>query len=86
MTLTFQKLARSANFQYQARNTGYLKLDNWDDFGHKTLFSLTVFDQQGHGWPIGNIKIGFVGQNEGSTQEEIPEQFEELSKFKIDFG
>ena len=86
MTLTFQKLARSANFQYQARNTGYLKLDNWDDFGHKTLFSLTVFDQQGHGWPIGNIKIGFVGQNEGSTQEEIPEQFEELSKIFYSLG
>ena len=69
MALTFQKLklARSADFADQACNTGYLDPNNWDDYGHKTLFLLTIFDEQGNEWTIGNIKIGFVRQNGGWT-------------------
>ena len=78
MALTFQKLARSADFPDQARNEGYLSPNNWDDYGHKTLFLLTIFDEQGNEQTIGNIKIGFVGQNEGWTKEQIPDQFEVL--------
>ncbi|MEA5509416.1 AAA family ATPase [Crocosphaera sp. UHCC 0190] len=78
MALTFQKLARLADFPDQARNTGYLSPNNWDDYGHKTLFLLTIFDEQGNEQTIGNIKIGFVGQNSGWTEKEIPQQFEVL--------
>ncbi|MTJ08064.1 AAA family ATPase [Anabaena sp. UHCC 0204] len=81
MALTFQKLelGRSLDvFPNQARNTGYLSPDNWDDYGYKTLFNLTIFDEQGNEQTIGNIKIGFVGQGTGWTQEQIPEQFEVL--------
>ena len=81
MALTFQKLelARNLdNFPEQARNTGYLNPNNWDDFGHKTLFNLTVFDEQGNKQTIGDIKIGFVAQSEGWTEEQIPEQFDVL--------
>lgn len=78
MALTFQKLARGGYFPDQARNTAYLQPDNWDDFGHKTLFSLTVFDAQGIKQPIGNVKIGFTGQDGGWTEERIPQQFNEL--------
>ena len=82
MALTFQKLelGRSLDvFPDQARNTtGYLSPNNWDDYGHKTLFNLTIFDEQGNEQTIGNIKIGFVGQDGGWTQEQIPEQFEVL--------
>jgi len=81
MALTFQKLelGRSLDvFPDQARNTGYLSPNNWDDYGYKTLFNLTIFDEQGNEQTIGNIKIGFVGQDGGWTQEQIPEQFEVL--------
>lgn len=78
MALTFQKLARNEYLPDQTRNTAYLQPDNWDDFGHKTLFSLTVLDAQGDKQSIGNVKIGFIGQNEGWTAERIPQQFNEL--------
>jgi predicted ATPase len=86
MALTFQKLARSANFLDEAHNTGYLKSNNWDDFGYKTLFSLAVFDGQGNKQTIGNIKISFVGQNKGWTEEQIPEQFEVLPEHFYSLG
>ncbi|MDF1644291.1 MAG: AAA family ATPase [Pseudomonadales bacterium] len=78
MAITFQKLARGGYFPSQARNTAYLTPDNWDDFRHKTLFSLTVFDEQGNEQFIGNVKIGFTGQNEGWTEARIPQQFNAL--------
>ena len=89
MALTFQKLelARSLdNFPDQARNMGYLNPDNWDDYGHKTLFILTIFDEQGNKQTIGNIKIGFVGQDEGWTEKQIPEQFEVLPEHFYSLG
>ncbi|MFT6094360.1 MAG: putative ATPase [Pseudohongiellaceae bacterium] len=80
MALSFQKLGVGgyAPAQAQARNVAYLKPDNWDDYGYKTLFSLTVIDEQGDEKAIGSLKIGFVGQNEGWTEEQIPGQFDNL--------
>ena len=80
MALTFQKLARGNFVPDQGCNIGYLQPDNWDDYGHKTLFSLTVFDEQGNQHTIGNIKIGFIGQDGGWTSEQIPQRFEELTE------
>jgi predicted ATPase len=86
MALTFQKLARPADIPDQARNTGYLSPNNWDDYGHKTLFLLTIFDEQGNEQTIGNIKIGFVGQNSGWTEEQFPEQFDVLPEHFYSLG
>lgn len=79
MALTFQKLSKNSYLPGQGHNIAYLKPDNWDDYGHKTLFTLAVFDEQGNQLEIGNVKIGFVGQNEGWTEEQIPQQFDLLS-------
>ena len=70
----------------QPRNKGYLIPDNWDDRGYKTLFSLTVEDEQGNVQAIGNIKIGFVGQTWGGTEEYIPEQFDVLPESFYSLG
>jgi predicted ATPase len=78
VTITFQKLTRRGYLPTQARNAAYLQPDNWDDFGHKTLFTLTIFDEQGNKQEIGNVKIGFVGQNGGWTEEQIAQQFDVL--------
>jgi len=77
VSITFQKLS-VRYLPEQGRNIAYLQSDNWDDFGHKTLFYLTVFDEEGKKHSIGNVKIGFVGQNMGWTKEQIDQQFEEL--------
>lgn len=78
MAIKFQKLARRDYLPAQSRNTAYLQPDNWDDFGYKTLFTLTVFDQQGNKLEIGSIKIGFISQSSGWTEEQIAQQFDVL--------
>lgn len=78
MAITFIKLARGGHLPAQAYNTAYLQSDNWDDFGHKTLFSLTVFNEQGNKQSIGSVKIGFTGQEGGWTEEQIQQQFNVL--------
>jgi len=78
VAITFHKLSRRGYPPAHARNTAYLQLSNWDDFGHKTLFTLTIFDEQGNKREIGNVKIGFVGQGEGWTEEQIERQFDVL--------
>ena len=80
MALTFHNLKRHVVFTKQSRNIAYLQSDNWDDFGYKTLFSLTVFDEQGNKQAIGNVKIGFRGQNEGWTEAQFSQKFDILSE------
>jgi predicted ATPase len=77
MALNFQKLPRG-NAPQQGRNTFFLQIDNWDDYSHKTLFLLSYYNQQGERIEIGNIKIGYVGQDIGWTEERIPNQFNVL--------
>jgi len=86
MALTFHKLSRFGNVTEQPHNKGYLQPNNWDDYGNKTLFSLTIFDEQGNEQTIGNIKIGFVGQDNEWTNEHIPDSFEVLSEIFYSLG
>jgi len=57
---------------------GFLEVDNWDDFGFKTLFYLTVFDEEGKSHEIGSVKIGFIGQTGGYTKDKLNSSFEVL--------
>lgn len=86
MPLNFTKLAYGRSVPSNSRNTVYLEPNNWDDFGHKTLFNITVFDENGNQKPIGSIKIGYIGQNGGWTATEIPEQFETLPNHFYSLG
>ena len=86
MSISFQKLARGGYVPNQARNTAYLQADNWDDFGYKTLFSLTIFDGEGNKHSIGSVKIGFTGQVGGWTEEQIPQNFNVLQENFYAFG
>lgn len=74
MTLTFY----CGTHPDHAVNVAYLISNNWDDFCYKTLFKLVVFDAEGERKRIGNLKIGFVGQDHGWTSEVIPGQFNAL--------
>lgn len=55
-----------------------LKINNWDDYSFKTLFYLTVFDARGVEHEIGNVKIGFLNQPHGWSEEAIPQEFDRL--------
>lgn len=78
MEFIFKKLPIRTYPPAQSINTAYLQPDNWDDFSYKTLFNLIVFDEKGNNHTIGNVKICFIGQNEGWTEQFIPQQFKEL--------
>lgn len=78
MALIFEKVRRGY-IPSQALNKAYLQPDNWDDYGFKTLFSLTVFDEHGSRFEIGSLKIGYIGQESGWTEEHLDQQFESLA-------
>ncbi|WP_444918755.1 AAA family ATPase [Microbulbifer sp. JMSA003] len=80
MAIKFQKVSRLGYLPPQVRNTAYLHPEDWDDFGHKTLFTLTVFDEQGNKQEIGNLKIGFIGQDREWTEEKIQQNFDVLPR------
>lgn len=86
MALVFRKLERAANFRGQSRNVAYLKTDNWDDYGFKTIFFLTVFDENGVENEIGTVKIAYVGLAEGWTAHQIPDQFNILHENYFSLG
>lgn len=73
MVLTLHMIASDRRCPNQAISAVYLEYDNWDDFGHKTLFNLTVFDDKGNQHNIGNVKIAFLGQQEVRTIDSIPD-------------
>ncbi len=77
MAITFQKI-KSGFLPAKDHSVAYLECFEWDDYSYKTLFGLTIFDEQGNKQSIGNLKIGFIGQDEGWTKEDIPEKFDIL--------
>jgi len=86
MPLTFIKLKRNTSLPQQASNLVCLKEDNWDDFGFKTIFTVTIYDKQGVVHDLGNVKIGYVGQTEGWTSEQLPQQFPRLGEGYFSLG
>lgn len=78
MSLMFEKLRRGGSVPATSRNKAFLLVDNWDDHNFKTLFTLTVFDEAGVKYEIGNVKIGYFEQIGGRTEEKISSQFRML--------
>lgn len=78
MSLSFICLKRGISVPSIAHSVLILEPDNWDDYSHKTLFSLYLFDERGQRHELGNTKIGYASQLEGWTLERVPERFSEL--------
>jgi predicted ATPase len=55
-----------------------LRPNNWDDFGYKTLFHLSVLDADGTLHEIGDVKIGWTGQREDSWTHHVIENNTEV--------
>ena len=79
MNLEFKSLAKGDWLPNSAKNIAFLKQDNWDDYSFKTLFHLTVFDEDGEKHDVGTVKIGAFGQ-ETRFRTEIPNTFERLGE------
>ena len=82
MPLLFSKKTIGESPKSQA----ILAVDNWDDYGFKTLFFLTIYDEKGIKHDIGNVKIGYFGQAEGKTKEKFPNEFSELDNHFFSLG
>lgn len=60
-------------------NTAYLTIDHWNDFSFVTMFYLSLHDESGTHYDVGNVKIGFNGQTtETSTYSLLGNRFAQL--------
>jgi predicted ATPase len=63
-----------------------LSTDNWDDFSFKTMFSLSIYDENGKHVQCGSVKIGFKGQAGGRTSEALQLPLEQLPENFFSLG
>lgn len=83
----FKIIERGKNFPSDDINTGYLRIDHWNDYSFVTMFYLTVFDGKGEKHEIGNVKIGFKGQKEEiSTHTKLNKIFHNLTDEYFSLG
>lgn len=84
MKIKFYKLSKG--HMQAAPLTAFLRINNWDDYSFKTLFYLTVFDASGEEHEIGNVKIGYVDQTHGWTEEALEAAFISLDEGFFSLG
>lgn len=87
--MEFRVISRSSRLPREGRNTAYLRIDNWNDYLYYTLFQVRVFDEDGKGYELGDVKIAYKGQEEGSanaTSEKIDNHFSKLSEDFFSLG
>lgn len=87
--MDFQVLNRTTWLPNEGRNTAYLRIDNWNDYLYYTLFQVKVFDGNGKGYELGDVKIAYKGQEEGganATSEKIETHFSKLSEDFFSLG
>ncbi|WP_266157245.1 AAA family ATPase [Dyella silvatica] len=53
------------------RNSVILKENNWDDFGFKATFAVTIIDDQGASHELGDVKIGRAGLTGGWVSQAL---------------
>lgn len=60
-------------------NSVYLIFSSWNDYSYRTLFNMEYVDMKGYSHSIGQIKIGFIGQDIGTTTfDRINKNFNKL--------
>jgi len=72
-------------------NTNVVELlsDNWDDYSFKTLFTARIYHTNGSAFDLGNVKIGYFGQQEGRTLDSLiplAPSFDELPENYFSLG
>ncbi|MEY4588734.1 MAG: hypothetical protein RL497_810, partial [Pseudomonadota bacterium] len=81
------KVINTSSFPSSGKDTVYLKIDNWNDYSFVTQFRALAFSPTGERHPIGNVKIGLLGQDESSpTYNTLPGEFESLDNCYFSLG
>ncbi|MDO6534827.1 AAA family ATPase [Alteromonas stellipolaris] len=87
MTLTFRKIGYRSAVPQSGREIVYLTANNWDDYNYKTQFNVTIFDAQANRYELGDVKVGYRGQQAGWTIEAIPDgEFQALPEGFFSLG
>lgn len=77
--MKFQVISRDKTLPDKGINQAYLRIDYWNDFSFVTMFHLSLHDQKGILHKIGNVKIGFKGQDTSiSTYKKLNSEFTAL--------
>lgn len=85
--MEFIVIPRDGRVPDSGQNTAYLKIDHWNDYSFVTMFYLTVYDEEMNLHDLGNVKIGFKGQEtQISTYETTGDRFEALTSEYFSVG
>lgn len=77
--MEFRLLSKNDWVPDSGKNTVYLKIDHWNDYSYITMFHMSIHDDTGKHYDIGEVKIGYVGQTtEKATYEILPNRFSYL--------
>ena len=72
--MKFRVCGRNEFMRYE-RDTVFLRYDNWDDYGFKTMFGARYIDEHGNEHSLGAVQIGMVNMDAGKTFDHIPKSF-----------
>lgn len=85
--MKFHLLARGKKPPATGDNDVYLTIDHWNDYSFTTMFDVYIFDENGRGFDVGAVKIGFVEQAESiSTYSTLKDTFTKLPKGYFSLG
>lgn len=77
--MEFRILSRDQRVPSSGLNAAYLKIDHWNDYSFVTMFYLSLHDDSGEYHDLGNVKIGFKGQDTScTTYSTLGKQFTSL--------
>lgn len=83
--MIFRICEKGEQILYQ-RDVVRLQIDNWDDFGFKTSFDATYFDELGREHHLGPVQIGEQGMQPGRITDVLPKQFTGLPEKFFSLG
>lgn len=86
MQLRFKKIPGNAWVPDEGLLIGYLQADSWNDYSYRTLYKLTLFDEDGQKHDLGYIKIANFGQTKYERLELPNEEFNQLNESFFSLG
>ncbi|WP_282361076.1 AAA family ATPase [Pseudomonas sp. PS01300] len=85
--MDFYVIDRDERFPSSAKSCAYLMYDRWNDFNFVTMFHVIIYDDKGAKHDMGNVKIGFKGQDKDtSTMSRLEKSFTHLGNDFFSLG
>jgi len=80
--LTFHTISKNTCFPEKGNLKVYLKVDNWEDFGFKTLYEIVLFDEDNKKYELGYVKIANFEQTT-EKREELADTFKSYESLHV---